>query len=211
MNTYQNLLQFSNLFTEEFVSEDTKLDAVQIINIYNSGRETETISYLFCTNYQLFRVTANKFFGLSTEDKDSFILEEISKALVNFDAGKSNNAKLTTIITAYIYNRLRTETQALQAASKCTLNLSTSFEDLGDMERLEEAGDSSTYSYSEMYELVNQLDLTENERKTCEIIMLNEDVKNADIANMLEISRAGVGHIKKSLKLKLAPVFNISI
>ena len=80
------------------------------------------------------------------------------------------------------------------------------------MERLQEAGDESTYSYSEMYELVCQLDLTENERKCCEIIILNNDtLKNSEIAELLGVSRAGVGHIKKSLKVKLAPIFHIAI
>lgn len=208
MNTYQSLLNFSNLFVPAAGVATTE----ELVRAYQEGRQTEVIAHVFCTNYQLFRLTANKFFGLSAEDKDSFILEEIAKALENYDLQSEKQAKITTVISTYIYNRLRTETQALQKASRATLNLATSFEDLGDMERLEEAGDESTYSYSEMYELVCQLDLTENERKCCEMIILNNDtLKNSEIAELLGVSRAGVGHIKKSLKVKLAPIFHIAI
>lgn len=208
MNTYQSLLTFSNLFTPAGDVATTQ----ELVQAYQCGRQTEVIAHVFCTNYQLFKITANKFFGLSAEDKDSFILEEIGKALENYKAGEDRQAKIQTVVSAYIYNRLRTETQALQKASRATLNLATSFEDLGEMDRLEEAGDEASYSYSEMYELVTQLDLTENERKCCEIIILNNDsIKNAEIAELLGVSRAGVGHIKKSLKVKLAPVFNISL
>lgn len=208
MNTYQSLLNFSNLFSPKGKVATTE----ELVQAYNSGKQTEVISYIFCTNYQLFKMVANKFFGLSAEDKDSFILEEIAKALSNYSLSNEKKAKITTVISTYIYNRLRTETQALQKASRATLNLATSFEDLGDMERLEEAGDESTYSYSEMYELVYQLDLTENERKCCEIIILNNDtLKNSEIAELLGVSRAGVGHIKKSLRAKLAPIFGIAI
>ena len=208
MNTYPSLLNFSNLFVPAAGVATTE----ELVRAYQEGRQTEVIAHVFCTNYQLFRLTANKFFGLSAEDKDSFILEEIAKALENYDLQSEKQAKITTVISTYIYNRLRTETQALQKASRATLNLATSFEDLGDMERLEEAGDESTYSYSEMYELVCQLDLTENERKCCEIIILNNDtLKNSEIAELLGVSRAGVGHIKKSLKVKLAPIFHIAI
>lgn len=208
MNTYQSLLNFSNLFVPASRVATTE----ELVQAYQEGRQTEVIAHVFCTNYQLFKLTANKFFGLSAEDKDSFILEEIAKALENYDLQSEKQAKITTVISTYIYNRLRTETQALQKASRATLNLATSFEDLGDMERLEKAGDESTYSYAEMYELVYQLDLTENERKCCEIIILNNDtLKNSEIAELLGVSRAGVGHIKKSLKVKLAPIFGIAI
>lgn len=208
MNTYQALLNLSNLFVPAGNVATTK----ELVQAYKEGRENEVIAHVFCTNYQLFKLTANKFFGLSAEDKDSFILEEIAKALSNYDLENEKNAKITTLVSTYLYNRLRAETQALQKASRATLNLATSFEDLGDMDRLEEAGDESSYSYSEMYELVYQLDLTENERKCCEIIILNNDaLKNSEIAELLGVSRAGVGHIKKSLKAKLAPIFDISI
>lgn len=207
MNTYQSLLNFSNLFVPAADVATTE----ELVQAFNEGRQTEVIAHIFCTNYQLFKLTANKFFGLSTEDKDSFILEEIAKVLANFDLQNERNAKITTVISTYIYNRLRAETQALQKASRATLNLATSFEDLGDMERLEEAGDETSYSYSEMYELVQQLDLTENERKCCEIIIVNtQELKNSEIAELMGISRAGVGHIKKSLKAKLSAVFGIS-
>lgn len=208
MNTYQALLNLSNLFVPAGNVATTK----ELVQAYKEGRQDEVIAHVFCTNYQLFKLTANKFFGLSSEDKDSFILEEIAKALANYDLENEKQAKITTLVSTYLYNRLRAETQALQAASRATLNLATSFEDLGDMDRLEEAGDETTYSYSEMYELVYQLDLTENERKCCEIIILNNDtLKNSEIAELLGVSRAGVGHIKKSLKVKLAPIFGIAI
>lgn len=208
MNTYQSLLNLSNLF----VPANKVATTEELVQAYQEGRQSEVIAHVFCTNYQLLKITANKFFGLSAEDKDSFILEEIAKALNNYDLENSKNAKITTVVSTYLYNRLRAETQALQKASRATLNLATSFEDLGDMDRLEEAGDDASYSYSEMYELVYQLDLTENERKCCEIIILNNDpVKNSEIAELLGVSRAGAGHIKKSLKVKLAPVFNIAL
>lgn len=208
MNTYEALLTYSNLFREEAAT----LDNSQIVQAYRDGRETEVISYIFCTNYQLFRLTTNRFFGLSQDDKDSFTLEEIAKALNNYNVTKTSNAKITTLVCTYIYNRLRTETEALQKASAVTMNYATGFDDLGAEDRIEEASEEGSFSYYEMYQMVEELELTEKEKECCKLIILNNDnIKNSEIAEMLGLSRAGVGHIKKSLKSKLAPVFNITI
>ncbi len=205
MNTYESLLTFSNLLSPE----GKDIPSSKLVEEYNDGRQTEVISFIFCHNYQLLRMASNRYYGLSMDDKDSFILEEIAKAIDNYNSDK--NTKLITLITTYVRNRLRTETQALQANARKTLDYATSFEDLGEMDRLWEAGDNTSFSYAEMYELVNTLELTENERKCCEIIILNnEDIKNSEIAELLGISRAGVGHIKKSLKTKLSPIFGIN-
>lgn len=209
MNTYESLLAYSNLFKEE----GDRLSTEQLVQAYRLGRQTEVISYVFCSNYNLFRLTTNRFYGLSQDDKDSYILEEISKVMENYNGEKTTQSvKITSLVCAYIYNRLRTETQALQKASRKTLDYSTSFEDLGEVDRVEEASEEGSFNYYEMYQLVQELDLTDNERECCKIILLNNDnIKNSEIAEMLGLSRAGVGHIKKSLKQKLAPVFNISL
>lgn len=209
MNTYESLLAYANLFREE---GDT-LTTEELVQAYRSGRQTEVIAYMYCNNYKLFRLTTNRFFGLTQDDKDSYLLEEIAKAFETYDSTKtSKSVKMTSLVCTYIYNRLRTETQALQKASRATLNYATGFDDLGEMDRIEEASEESSFSYAEMYQMVEQLDLTDNEKECCKIIILNNDnIKNSEIAEILGISRAGVGHIKKSLKLKLAPVFNISL
>lgn len=207
MNTYKSLLPISNLY-----GASGQKSVEDMVYDYHTGKVGEVIAHIFCTNYQLFKLTSNKFFGLSQDDKDSFILEEIGKALDKYDTENESKAKLTTVITTYIYNRLRAETQALQKAARATLNLATSFEDLGEMDRIEEAGEEGSYSFVEMYELVNSLNLTENERKCCHLIILNsQEIKNAEIAELLGLSRAGVGHIKKCLKTKLAPVFEVTV
>lgn len=205
MNTYKSLITLSTLLA----GPDEELTSEEIVQAYNNGQADEAIAYVFCRHYQLLRLTANKFFGLSAEDKDSYMLEEINKALSNYDKSKG---KITTLVSTYLYNRLRTETQALQSASRATLNLATSFEDLGELDRIEEASDESSYSFTEMYYLVSNLDLTENERKCCELILLNpQNIKNSEIAEVLGLSRAGVGDIKKRLKVKLAPIFDIAV
>lgn len=206
MNTYEALLPLSNLFIETVGDTSTH----SVMYHYRKVNQNDAIAYVYCRHHLLFKQQANKFFGLTVEDKESFILEEIMKAMDNYSP--DNGAKLETYICRYIYNRLRTETQELDAASRRTLNYANGFEDLGEEDRMEEISNDGNYSYAEMYNLVNDIDLTDNERKCCEVILLNTDIlKNSEIANAMGVSRAGVGHIKKSLKLKLAPIFGVAI
>lgn len=206
MNTYAALLPLSNLFVE---TADLKTHS--LMYYYRvENRVDDVIAYVYCQNHLLFEQQANRFFGLTREDKESFILEEIMKALSNFE--DNQGAKLETYVCRYIYNRLRTETEALNTDKRSALDKSTGFEDLGEEDRIEEASVDGSFSYAEMYNLVNDLDLTDNERKCCEVILLNTSVvKNAEIAAVLGISRAGVSHVKKSLQMKLAPVFDMAI
>jgi len=205
LTTYQSLLPLSDLFSTLYKNPSD----VEIIEEFMHGQKDLAISYVYCKHYRVFKITTDKFYGLQDSDIESFILEEIVKALPRYDV--TSQVKLSTFISKYIYNRLRTETEYQSASSRVTLNYSCGFEDLAQEDRIEELSEEASYNYCEMYQMIQELDLTEKERLCCHIIIKSQhSLNNAEIGRMMGVTRAGVKHIKTSLQKKLGQVFHVA-
>jgi hypothetical protein len=208
MNTYNQLKELAGLYQG---TEDTNLIALK----YQDTEDAVLLAYTFCKHIGVAYTQSEKFFGLTPEDLESFALEELHKAMMNYDADKG--ASLTTLYSKFLCNRLRAETQANNYDKRKCNNNAISFE--GSLET--EDGESTLGVQFKMgfddarfddidtfMELVENVDLTPNEYRYCEIYIRKvtdtTQVNDSDIAHMLGISSAGVHHIKKKLKQKFS-------
>lgn len=191
-DTYQSLRQLAELYKEN----GTLHDAVEQ---YKLTKDPILISHVFCQFYAYIRTQSSKYFYLTSSDKASFAVEELDKAMNDFDP--SYGVKLLTLFDRYYNNRLRSETQMLQHHKRCANNASINYEDWGESIVAHQAD----YLDVEFSVTITQGgELTENELKYCELIMDNGDkIRNTDIAYALGISSAAVTYIKRSLRNKL--------
>lgn len=177
---------------------------------FDNGQDNEVIAHIYKNNYVLFNATASQYIGIDDAELENIILTQIWKCLSNYDSAKSKG-KITTMICTYIRNECRryTEEQNTNRKRINQAHVSTPFSAYDDPDRLEQMGIDSEYSTMEMKHYIEQLDLSDNQRKFCEIILDNADtVRMADVARELKISRAGVLGIQRQLQNKLADLLN---
>ena len=172
---------------------------------FDNGCENEVIAFIYKNNFKLFHNTASQYIGIDKATLEDIILTQIWKCLDNYDSNKSKG-KITTMICTYIRNECRRYTEA-NNTNKTKINqghISTLFSEYDDPDRLEQMGIDTEYNLMETMEYLNQLDLSENQRKFCEIILDSpSDIRMADVAREMGISRAGVLGIQKQLQNKL--------
>lgn len=212
METYQRLKELAALY-----EGDGNLNEVAMQ--YKETEDAILLSYAFCKLYPLIRTTCNKYFGLTDEDKSSFALEELHKAMLDYR--RSGGAQLQTLFNRYLDRRLRAETQMLNYDKRKSNLYAESFEGTiveDEKGNKEDTGYSNQLGYEEegfdkveiLLTLADKAGLTENEFKYCEFI-INEvsnvkHIVDSEIASRLNISSAAVHYIKKSLQKKLAKI-----
>lgn len=205
--TYNNLKELAKLYRGTEVMEEIALN-------YQDEEDAILLSYVFCKNIGLTYQVTDKYFGLTEDDLSSFALEELHKAMINYRP--NGGAKLTTLYSRFLNNRLRTETKALAYDKRKANVLSESLE--GEMTEDDKGNKGTTgmeIGYIEdnftevelLMSLVNRDELTDNEYRYCEIIVKEvkdiTQIKDSEIASRLNISSAAVHYIKKSLQKKI--------
>lgn len=184
---------------KHYVGEETNEDYKFY---FDNGCEDEVIAHIFMKHHNLFKGTASQYIGIDDATLQDIILTQIWKCLSNYDESKSKG-KITTMICTYIRNECRRYTQE-QNTNKQVINqahVSTVFSAFEDEDRLEQMGTDSGYNDVEVEQYLEQLDLTENQRNFCKIILDNTGtVKMADVARELKMSRAGVLGIQRQLQ-----------
>lgn len=190
METYNTFKTLADLYE----GETTDLSLVE--NYKDITQKPLILAYVYCTNYRMFYNATVNYFGLGLDDIDSFIVEEIDKALNNFNAERG--VKLTTLICTFIKNRLRAETLLLQKASKRPLNNYVDMDSLGEEAYMDNFNELFTLDY------LKQLNLSENELEYCKIILAdNHELRDAEIARIMGKTRAGIKYIKNKIRQKL--------
>lgn len=207
--TYNHLKELAKLYRGTEVMEEIALN-------YQDEEDAILLSYVFCKNIGLTLQITKKYFGLTDDDVESFALEELHKAMMNYRT--DGGAKLTTLYSRFLNNRLRSETQALSYDKRKANTLADSLEgelredDKGNKETTGHMKDVSyvedNFSQAELLmSLVDKEELTDNEYRYCEIIIKEvkdvEQIKDSEIASRLNISSAAVHYIKKSLQRKI--------
>lgn len=208
--TYEQLKDIAMLHTGEE-------DANKLALMYQEEEDAVILSYVFCKHFGLTYTECDKYFGITEEDKASFALEELHKAMHHYR--ENGGASVITLYSRFLNNRLRTETQALNYDKRKGNVNAESFE--GTLEEDDKGNKSSTgYSNQLGYEeagfdeaelllsLASKEELTENEYRYCKIIIRDvndtKNIRDSDIAKRLNISSAAVHYIKKSLQKKIA-------
>ena len=150
----------------------------------------------------------NKYFYLTDQDKASFAVEELHKAMKDFDSTKG--AKIQTLFSRYINNRLRTETQSLSYQKRTANNTAESYEFASE---LTNGYDQADYSEIEFIQMLEQSKLlTENELKYCKIVMKDHiDVRDSDVARAMNVTPSAVNQMKKSIFRKFTSLQIIAV
>ena len=179
----------------------------ELILDFNNGLVNEVIACIYEKNYAAFREVSRQFSTIDEATKDSCIVEQIWRALQNYDPQRSE-AKLVTVICTYIRYGLLTIVQA-DKTNKRKVNAGTNRVLLSELEleedRLEETGElDSHYIEMEMIDLIESLDLTQNQKEYCRCIIEQScELTMAQIAQHIGISRAGALSVRKALQEKL--------
>lgn len=210
-NTLKNFKQIAILNSEELTPK--------LVESYKETQDGTILAKVFVKYFAHFKNVADRYFGLTDEDRASYIVEELHGAMMNYD---SNKGSIGTLASRYIANRLRCETEAINADKRKSTLESDSFE-----AKIEEGargieGAREDEIVFESVDLIDSLDLTPNEKEFCKIFLLDRTqelanpendttvgsklkVMNTEIATLLNISPTAVKNIKDSLKKKLNP------
>lgn len=196
--TYETLHELSKLHSGNTSLESLSLD-------YQSSRNPEIISYVFCKLFNLSVSNTNRYFTLTDADKASFCLEELDKAMLAFDATKGT--KFSTLYVTYLLNRLRVEayslTHQLRKGNYDTESLDIEQND--DNFSIIQGMDEKEYDVIDLHETLESFNLTPNELSYCKIATKYTSLKDTDIATMLGISSAAITYLRRSLSKKLSP------
>jgi len=196
-NTFSNLKTLANLY----IGSD---NLSEVAEDYQQDKSPVKLAYVVCRLEHYLKTQTNKYWGLTDEDKESFMLEEVDRAMLHYNPDKG--AKVQTLISIYVNNRLRTETQQLQHDKRSANNAADSYEEIIATKENDEV-ECTQYLDIEMSSLLNSAQLTESEMACCKIIMQEPHaLKNTEIADMLGMTSAGVGYLKKRIAVKLAGV-----
>lgn len=194
LNTYNSFKTLANLYkgTENLT---------QVAMMYKQTEDPVLFAHIFCDIFPLLKSQADKYFYITEEDKASIILDEICKAIYDYEP--SRGVKLQTFITAYINRALYATTKLTTTDMRKANNSAESYDVLVSLQS-EETIESIGYKDIELGESLAATPLTENEMRYCRIVM-NEPkvIKDAEIARKLGMSSAGILWIKSQVKKKL--------
>lgn len=211
LNTYKNFRELSKLHTGE-----TNLDQLAIA--YQEDESPITLAHIFCDQYAYIVSQVNKYFYLTESDKASFAVEELHKALKDFQEGKG--AGVRTLFSRYLNRRLYAETNMLNHQKRCANTTALNFTDMkmwmskkGDEPDKDEFALVNDLVMGKKEEFTDEVDMmltiessgifTDNEVKYCKIIMQDsEDSRDSDVARMLKVSPSAINQMKKSIKKK---------
>lgn len=209
--TFRNFKEIANLNGADL--------NVEMVRNYKDTQDMTVLAKVYVKYYAHLTNVSAKFFNITEADKASCIVEEIHKALMNFDSEKG--AAIQTLVTKYVNNRLRAETQSESYQVRKANSESDSYEGLCEVSGIAEETEEDA-SIAETLSVLDSLEITENERRYCEIILLDRTGELADkdkdrevisttkildteIAQIMGITGAGVAYIRKSLAKKLTP------
>lgn len=203
LSTHKNFKQMVQGFKEEMGFEELS----ELSSVYKQTKDQRCIAYCFVNQFGVLFNQSEKFPYLSSEDKVSFILQEVEKALLNYES--SQGAKLQTLISTYAYRRCYAENNK-RGYQKRKINYNTeiacSYESF--VEEGLDWGELDHYE-SEFIDWIESMGLNENEYKYCLTVGLNNhNLTDTEIAKELNVTCATVHYIKKRLKTKLQLAFN---
>jgi len=195
IETYENFKELSNLYT----GEDTNLDNLAIE--YQQTEDPCLLVHVFCKWFPYTVSQVSKYFYLTEEDKASFVVEELHKAMTDFDV--TRGAKIQTLFSRYLNNRLRAETQMMNHHKRRANNSTDSYQAFAEVTQgHKELG----YDQVEFLNIIRtSCNLNDNEVKYCEIVTSVDpnNIKDTDIAKLLGVTSAAINYMKKKLAEKL--------
>lgn len=192
--TYKNFKNLTTLYTGE--TSDPSTLAIE----YQKTQDPVLLAVVYCEQFAYILTQVEKYFNLTDEDKASFSVEELHKAMMNYNP--QGGAKLPTLYSRYLNNRLRAETQMSNHQKRSANNQCECYEAITmNVEGVED----DRLKDLEFYHSLEQSGMfTENEIALCKIVMNDTiHIKDVDIAKQLKVSSSAITQMKRSLAKKL--------
>ena len=180
----------------------------ELLNDYNKGMKNEVIAYMYEKNKSAFRQVSTKYIGVSNDEVESIIMEQIWKCFETYNSDKANGIKIVTLVCTYIRNALRTYTQRQNSNKRKVNNGNQStpmscFDTTED--RFDELGEEDDYNKLELLDLIRSENLSDNQRAYCEAALEYKcDIQQSHLAREIGVSTAGVVGIRRALQKKLS-------
>lgn len=180
-------------------------NTTEAVDYYRETGDCRVICYLFINQYGHLKNISKKYTKLTDDEKASFVVEEIEKALNHYDASKG--AQIQTLISTYVYRRLYAENKMREHQKRKVdydNEITSSYEVY--IENNVEKGMRDYYE-SELTNYLETMDLTDNELEYCKIVSSEKSgLSDSDVAKMMGVTPAAINYIKKKLKTKLVPM-----
>ena len=190
--TYASLMPLAQLHTGT-------TNLVEISDLYKLQEDPILLAHVFCKNFGIIVLESKKYFGVSEEDKASWAVEELHKALLAYDAARG--ASVQVFFSRCLNNRLRSETQSLNRHRR---KANTNCQEFEAMSEISAAYTESAYAHVELVETLAQLNLSDRELDYCKIVMdYYPHVKDTDIAKSFGVSSAAIHYLKEGIEQKL--------
>lgn len=174
----------------------------ELIRAYGQGQKDEVIAVVYCKYSRVFNTVCKKYVTINEEEKESIIMTKIWEALEYLQENELTS-KLSTVIGQFISIELRNTLNASKYNKRIANEMSISENDLTDFDKdtVMAFGEVDDISMVEMVSFLDSKDLTENQRKFCDMALSGEvALKSGTIAAAIGISRAGAKRIVDSLR-----------
>lgn len=179
-------------------------ETAAICTEYQQSHDDVLLCYMYVQNFPVILNLAKKYFHLTDNDKESFAVEELRKAMLDFNPSKGS--QLTTLFYTYYNRRLYAESSQLRY-NKRRLNYDTTT--LDSAQDVSNPIAENRYADIELEEaLRHQAGLTDNEVKYCTFVIREEGhiPTNTEAARAIGVTNAAITYIKRSLAKKLPAV-----
>lgn len=184
------------------VKEYNEMNLEQLADAYGKDLNPSILASAFSKCFDLINHASLQYFGLSSEDIASYSLEVLDQCLQEYTPGR---CAFTTYFTTVLKNRFRQETQALSTQKRRAVLYSDSLDGLMD-EGFDISDNSNDYLDSQDALMLNlgALNLRQLEKDYCELLAIG--YTNSEIAKRLKVSVMTLSNLRKSLRVKLAPL-----
>lgn len=205
-----------NMFKEVSKQYTGGHDTKDLVEAYRGGRSDEVIATILIDNYGLFsKICKAQMIDSDNDLMISTITEMIWRCLEDYDENKSN-CKLTTMICTYLRREIFRINSSMNydkhkannyenCASFTSMTSGEEDDDKGAVDKLDSMAYNEDYTLIEMRNMIENTNLSENQRKYCLMIINNyTKLNSSSISTEIGVSRAGGKKIKESLQIKLA-------
>lgn len=170
----------------------------EAVKSYQYGPDDSTFAYIFVGVYKIALNASKKYSIINKQEVMSTAMINCLKAIQDFDS--SRNLKFSTLFTTYLTNDLKSQMKSLNYSCR-VLNLTADSYDYITENGYDVEKDCDFTIGEVLADLPS--DLTNEERKYCEIVLRNTSVDDTDIAKLLNVSNVSVSRMKKRLQQKL--------
>lgn len=177
--------------------KEKNLSEIELISLYQKTLSSNLLAYMFVNNYGIITTISKPFVIINDQDKASFCLQELDKALRTFDNNKK--VKFTTYFIDLYKARLIQENHSLQYDKRKIMN------DVTELDSIVETSYKIDDYFADENNLLDNYNLTEDEKKHCRLLNRGYSIK--ELSRIFNKSLALIyqrnNKIKKKINLSL--------